>query len=193
PFSLRTWREPMAPSQQARLLLFVWAGVILLFFTIESGSRMEYYSFGAWPAISLLLGLGIAHAEESDQAWLKPIHRVLAGLALSLAAIAGYFLWASMHIHAASDVSSHLALRSPEKYLTSMAHLLDLTPQSVADLRIPVIISSASLLIGFVMAWVLRERGVSWLPNLAVALGMVGFFIAAHVAYGVLNPTFSSR
>jgi 4-amino-4-deoxy-L-arabinose transferase-like glycosyltransferase len=189
----RTWREPLAPSQQARLLLFVWAGVILLFFTFESGSRMEYYSFGAWPAIALLLGLGIAHAEESDQAWLKPIHRILAGLAVSFAAIAGYFLWVSMRVHAASDVSTHLVLRSPEQYLTSMAHLLDLTPQSVADLRIPIIISSASILVAFITAWVLRERGISCLPNIALAMGMVGFFIAAHMAYGVLNPTFSSR
>jgi 4-amino-4-deoxy-L-arabinose transferase-like glycosyltransferase len=193
PFSPRPWRETLATSEQARLLLFVWAGVILLFFSLESGSRMEYYSFGAWPAISLLLGLGIAQAEESDQAWLKPIHRVLAGLALSLAAIAGYFLWTSMQIQVASDVSSHLVLRSPEKYLTSMAHLLDLTPQSVADLRIPLIISSASLLIAFVTAWILRERGISWLPNFAVSLGMVGFVVAAHMAYGVLNPTLSSR
>ena len=193
PMSPRTWREPIAPGQHARLLLFVWAGVILLFFTIESGSRMEYYSFGAWPAISLLLGLGIANAEESDQTWLKPIHRVLAGLAVSLAAIAGYFLWVSMHVQVASDVSSHLVLRSPEQYLTSMAHLLDLTPQSVADLRIPLIISSASILIAFVTALVLRERGISWLPNFALALGMVGFVIAAHMAYGVLNPTLSSR
>ena len=54
---------------------------------------MEYYSFGAWPAISLLLGFGIAHAEEADQAWLKPVQRVLAGLAVALAAIAGYFLY----------------------------------------------------------------------------------------------------
>jgi 4-amino-4-deoxy-L-arabinose transferase-like glycosyltransferase len=193
PFSPRMWREPMAPSHQARLLLFVWAGVILLFFTLESGSRMEYYSFGAWPAISLLLGLGIAHAEETDQAWLKPIHRILAGLAVSLAAIAGYFLWTSMNVQVTSDVSSHLVLRSPEKYLTSMAHLLDLTPQSVADLRIPVIISSASILITFVTAWILRERRISWLPNFVVTLGMVGFVGAAHMAYGVLNPTLSSR
>ncbi len=193
PISPRAWRELMAPSQQARLLLFVWAGVILLFFTLESGSRMEYYSFGAWPAISLLLGLGIAQAEESDQAWLKPIHRVLAGLAVLFAAIAGYFLWASMNVHAASDVSSHLVTHSPEKYLTSMAHLFDLTPQSVADLRMPVIISSASILIAFVTAWVLRERRISWLPNFAVALGMVGFFIAAHLAYSIFSPTLSSR
>jgi 4-amino-4-deoxy-L-arabinose transferase-like glycosyltransferase len=193
PMSPRTWREPMAPGQQARLLLLVWAAVILLFFTLESGSRMEYYSFGAWPAISLLLGFGIAHAEETDQAWLRPVQRVLAGLAVLLAAIAGYFLWISLHVHVASDVSSHLVLRSPEQYLTSMAHLLDLTPQSVADLRIPIVISSASILIAFVTAWVMRERGISWLPNFALALGMVGFFIAAHMAYGVLNPTLSSR
>jgi 4-amino-4-deoxy-L-arabinose transferase-like glycosyltransferase len=193
PYSRRAWREPMSPRQQARLLLFVWAGVIFLFFTLESGSRMEYYSFGAWPAISLLLGLGIAQAEETDYAWLKPIQRILAGLAVLLAGVAAYFVWASMGVRATSDVSSHLALRSPEKYVTSMAHLFDLTTQSVADLRIPVIISSVSILIAFVTSWVLRERGISWLPNISLALGMAGFFFAAHMAYGVLNPTLSSR
>jgi 4-amino-4-deoxy-L-arabinose transferase-like glycosyltransferase len=192
-FSPREWRKPMAAGEQARLLLLVWAGVILLFFTIEGGSRMEYYSFGAWPAISLLLGLGIAQSEETDQAWLKPIQRILAGLAVSLAAVACYFLWISKQVRAASDVSSHLALRSPEQYVTSMAHLLDLTPQSVADLRIPLIISSLSILVAFVTAWVLRERGISQLPNIALALGMAGFVFAANLAYGVLNPTLSSR
>jgi 4-amino-4-deoxy-L-arabinose transferase-like glycosyltransferase len=192
-FSPRSWREPMSAGQQARLLLFVWAGVILLFFTLESGSRMEYYSFGAWPAISLLLGLGIAQAEETDQGWLKPVQRILAGMAVSFAAVAGYFLWISMRVSAATDVSNHLSLRSPEKYVTSMAHLMDLTPQAVADLRLPLIISSASILVAFVTAWILRERGISWLPNFALALGMAGFVLAAHMAYGVLNPTLSSR
>ena len=193
PFPPRKWGKPMNASEQARLLLFVWAGVILLFFTFENGSRLEYYSFGAWPAISMLLGLGIARAEETDQAWLKPAQRVLAGQAVMFAAIAGYFLWVSMQVRAASDVSSHLVMRSPENYLTGMVHLLDLTPQSVADLRIPVIISSLSILIAFVAAWVLRERGIPWLPNIALALGMVGFIVAAHIAFNILNPTMSSR
>ncbi len=193
PFSPRKWSLPMDASQQARLLLFVWAGVILLFFTFENGSRLEYYSFGAWPTISLLLGLGIAHAEETDQAWLKPVHRVLAGQAVVFAAIAGYFLWVSMQVRAASDVSNHLVMRSPENYLTGMVHLLDLTPQSVADLRIPVFISSGSILIAFVAAWILRERDIPWFPNIALALGMVGFVVAAHIAFNILNPTMSSR
>ena len=193
PLSPRAWRERMDASEQARLLLLVWSSVILIFFTIESGSRMEYYSFGAWPAISLLLGLGVARAEDAGQSWLKPIQRVLAALSVSFAAVAGYFLWMSQQIHAADDVASHLALRSPEQYVTSMAHLFDLTPQAVADLRIPLIVSSVSLLIAFVTAWILRERGISVLPNLAVAAGMAGFLLAAHMAYGVLNPTLSSR
>jgi len=193
PLSPREWGKPMDPSQQARMLLFVWAGVILLFFTIESGSRTEYYSFGAWPAICMLLGLGIADAEETDRAWLIPVQRVLAGLSVALAAIAGYFLWVSMHTPAASDVASHLEMRSPDDYVSSMAHLLDLTPQSVADLRVPVIISSVSVLIGFVAAWILRERKVRWVPTIALALGMAGFIFAAHIAHDILNPTLSSR
>ena len=193
PLSPRAWRAPMNASEQARLLLFVWAGVILLFFTVESGSRMEYYSFGAWPAISLLLGLGIAEAEESDHWLLKPIQRTLAGAALLFATIAGGFLWASMNVHTAADVSTHLSLRSPETYHTSMAHLLDLTPQAIADLRVPLLISTASIFVAFFIAWILRERGISWLPNIVLALGMAGFVVAAHMAYGVLNPTLSSR
>jgi 4-amino-4-deoxy-L-arabinose transferase-like glycosyltransferase len=193
PFPPRRWRELMSPGEQARLLLFVWAGVILLFFSIESGSRMEYYSFGAWPAMALLLGLGIARAEETDQIRLKVIYRALAGLAVSFATIAGYFLSVSLQVHAASDVSSHLVLRSPEKNLTSMGHLMILTPQSVADLRIPLLTSSASILIAFVTAWMLRERGISCLPNVALVLGMVGFIFSAQTAYRDLNPALSSR
>ena len=184
----------MDASQQARLLLFVWAGVILLFFTIESGSRLEYYSFGAWPAISMLLGLGIAHAEETDQAWLKPFQRVPGGASpWYLPRLPDIFSGLPCRFAPPGSVSSHLVMRSPENYLTGMVHLLDLTPQSVADLRIPVIISSVSVLIAFVAAWILRERGIRWLPNIALALGMVGFIVAAHIAHDVLNPTLSSR
>jgi len=193
PLSPREWAKSTDPNQQARLLLLVWAGVILLFFTFEGGSRTEYYSFGAWPAMFMLLGVGIARSEEADQAWLKPIQRVLAGISVVLAGVAGYFLWVSLHIPTASDISKHLNARSPEDYVSSMGHLLDLTPQSMADLRFPLILSSISFLVGCAAAWALREREVQWLPNIALALGMAGFVVAAHMAHDVLNPTFSSR
>ena len=98
-----------------------------------------------------------------------------------------------MHIAAAGDIANHLDMRSPENYLTGMVHLLDLTPESVADLRIPILLSSISLLVAFVAAWILRERRIQWLPTIALAIGMVGFILAAHIAHDVMNPTLSSR
>ena len=193
PRPVRAWSTDTNPGTQARLLLFAWAGVIMLFFTFEGGSRTEYYSFGAWPAMCLLLGIGIADAEESGQAWLRPVHRVLGGLSVVFAVVAGYFLWGALHIQAARDVSNHLNVRSPEDYASSMVHLLDLTPASVADLRLPVIVSSLSVLVTFVLAWALRERRINILPNIALAVGMAGFILAAHMAHDVLNPTFSSQ
>jgi hypothetical protein len=154
---------------------------------------MEYYSFGAWPAIAMLIGYGIAQAEVSDQTWLKLCQRVLAGVAAIFAAVAGYLVLGSLKVQAATDIATHLALRSPEKYVTSMAHVLDLTSQSVADLRLPLLISSLSILVAFFLAWLWRERGISWYPNFAMAAGMVGLFFAANMAYGVLSPTLSSR
>jgi hypothetical protein len=68
-----------------------------------------------------------------------------------------------------------------------------LTPASVADLRLPIILSALSLLCAFVTAWILRERGIRLFPSIALALGMVGFILAAHIAHDVLNPTLSSR
>jgi 4-amino-4-deoxy-L-arabinose transferase-like glycosyltransferase len=193
PFSPNEWRKEMDPGGQAALLLFAWAAVILLFFSFESGSRVDYYSFGSWPAICMLIGLGIAQAEKSGHAFLKLGQRVLAGISVLMAAVAGYFLWISRHVSAVTDVSRHLATRPTEDYMTSMAHVLDLTPQSIADLRVPVIIFSLSVLFSFVAAWALRERGIQVLPNLVLALGMAGYIVAAHVAFDVLNPTLSSR
>ena len=34
----------MSAEAQARLMLFVWAGVVFVFFWLEHGSRMEYYA-----------------------------------------------------------------------------------------------------------------------------------------------------
>src|ERR1700680_2785035 len=68
-----------------------------------------------------------------------------------------------------------------------------MSPESVSDLRLPIILSAVSLLGAFVAAWILRERRVRLFPSIALALGMIGFILAAHTAYDILNPTLSSR
>lgn len=193
-------RELPRPSQwrgldaagQARLLLFLWAGFILLFFSLTTGSRMEYYSFGAWPAIALLLGLGLARAEESGDKRLPGLQAGLAGLGLLAAAALLYAVWLSAALRPAGDISTLLQTRETDFYRLSMAHLLDLRPAAFALLRAPAI-GAAIAFGGFTVAWLLRRRRRALPATLSLAVAMVGFFFAANVAYGVFGAHLSSR
>lgn len=53
----RFWREtgPRGEGLEKARLLLIWAGVILVFFTLSS-SRIEYYSLPALPPLALVLG-----------------------------------------------------------------------------------------------------------------------------------------
>jgi 4-amino-4-deoxy-L-arabinose transferase-like glycosyltransferase len=189
----RTWGKGMDRGNQARLLLFVWAGVVLLFFSIESGSRMEYYSFGAWPALALLLGVGIAYAEEKDDRWLRWSAGALAALGLLGVIAAGTLLRVSARSASSSSISADVRTHGTDFYNSSMAHVLDLTPQALADLRGPLILSSASLCAAFLTSLILRRRQRHLAASVGLALGMVGFFVAASLAYKDFAPTISSR
>jgi 4-amino-4-deoxy-L-arabinose transferase-like glycosyltransferase len=190
----RTWGREMNRAAQAHLLLFVWAAFILLFFSIEHGSRMEYYSFGAWPAMALLLGTGLAGAEETDSHWLLPAQRVLAALGVLVAFILFSFVWTSLRMSTTHDTSAILQKsHPPEFYWFSMAPLLDFTSQTFAGLRTPALLAAFSLAGTSTAAWLLRKRGHSLACNFALAVGMVGFFFAANMAYRAFEPVLSSR
>ena len=47
----------------------------LCFFSLVVGSRMEYYAFGGWPAVTILIGLGMARAEEQRDAGCRACRR----------------------------------------------------------------------------------------------------------------------
>ena len=191
--SPRTWWKGLSTPAQARLLLFCWAGTILGFFSVLGGSRMEYYSFGAWPAIALLLGLGLAHAEEQQHRWLPKIRAGLAGLGVLVAGVLGYAIWQSLRVRPTGDISDLLQSHPTDFYRLSMGHLFDLTPQAFADLRVPAAIAGVSMLVAFVAAWLLGRSRRALAASLAVALGMMGFFFAANLAFKVFEPHMSSR
>jgi 4-amino-4-deoxy-L-arabinose transferase-like glycosyltransferase len=187
----RSWRSDTTPEAQARLLLFVWIAVIVGFFVLESGSRMEYYSFGAWPAMALLLGLGLARAEESGEAAPRRLSLALAILAALYAA--GSVAFVAKMGRAAGDITADLETHGADFYQSAMARALDLTPRALADLRAPLLLSAAGLLGAFVLAWRLRCRGRSVAATVAAAAGMALFLGAAELAYDDLSPSLSSR
>jgi 4-amino-4-deoxy-L-arabinose transferase-like glycosyltransferase len=189
----RSWGKAMEPAQQARLLLFVWAGLILVFFSLTGGSRMEYYSFGAWPAIAILLGLGLAKAEQSRDRWLP---RLQAGLALTglLAALClGYLVVSSLDVSSKTGISGLIRYHPLDTYRLSMAHILDLTPQTFAALRGPAIGAMFIFVAGFGATWLLRRRWKNFAATLTLAATMAIFFFVANWAFKRFEPRMSSR
>jgi 4-amino-4-deoxy-L-arabinose transferase-like glycosyltransferase len=187
-----SWKN-LTAEQQARLLLILWGGFILLFFSLTFGSRMEYYSFGGWPAIAMLLGIGLAKAEEEGKRWLRRMQGALAVVGFLLAAVLITLLVKSAHVHVTGDISTLLAQHENDFYRVSMAHILDLTPQAFAMLRLPAALAAVAFLIGFGAAWALRSEQKPVAATLTMAATMGLFFFAANIALGVFGPSLSSK
>jgi 4-amino-4-deoxy-L-arabinose transferase-like glycosyltransferase len=188
----RTWTSPSLEGQ-ARLLLALWAGFILLFFSLTFGSRMEYYSFGAWPAIAMLLGVGLARAEEQGKRWMVRMQAALAILGVAIAGVLIAMLLISAGTRARGDISSLLKEHENNFYRVSMAHILDLTPQAFALLRLPSALAAAAFLFGLGAAWWLRRKGRNPAAAVCLSATMAVFFFAANLALGVFGPYLSSR
>ncbi len=189
----KTWGRTMEPAQQARLLLFIWAGLILFFFSLTSGSRMEYYSFGAWPAIAVLLGIGLSDAEQARDRWLPRLQAGLAVIGLLAAACLSYLVISSLDVSSKGGISRLLQYHDLDTYRLSMAHIFDLTPQTFAALRGPAIFAILIFIVGFGRAWWLRRRWKNSAATLTLALTMALFFFAANWAFKRFEPRMSSR
>ena len=189
---LKTWGKNMNAEQQARLLLFIWSVLILVFFSFTSGSRMEYYSFGAWPAIAILLGLGLERAEAIRSRWLPRLQGALAFTGFLTAACLGFLVWVSLNIHT-RNVDALIEHHSNDTYRLSMAHFLDITPQTFAIFRGPAILAAIVFLVGFFLAWIFRRKNKQLAPILTLAFAMLIFYFAANWAFQRFSPRMSSR
>lgn len=192
-FASRAPQGNASRTSQARLLLLSWTGVILLFFSAVGGSRMEYYSLGAWPGIALLLAATLVDAEQSGDRWLRDIQRALAVLGLALAVVLAYLLVASADNRGTGDISLLLRGHDFGFYRFAMGHLFDLTIQSFADLRAPSIIAAFALLTTFTTAWVFRERELHAASTIVMGAGMLVLLFAANMAYSRFEPQLSSH
>jgi len=156
------------------LLLICWVAVVMLFFTFST--TQEYYSMPIYPAIAMLLGSAI----EADRKWLKlvPI------FCLPIVAILFALLLTVWHLPAPGDIYQALS-QHPNLYTLSLGHMADLTIPALAYLKLPLALAAAAFLVGSLTA---RKYG-----PIAVALMMVLFFQAAHLALITFDPYLSSH
>lgn len=174
--------KPLGRAGRVRLLALCWTGFILVFFTFST--TQEYYSMPCYPALALLLGSAMA----MGGVWIGRGTRILCAIAF-LAAIAtvGIFL-AVRHLPAPGDISQALS-HHPSAYTLSLGHMMDLTFDSFAYLRPPLLVASLAFLAGAIgtLRW-LGQRAF-----LATALMMVVFFHGARLALVVFDPFLGSR
>jgi 4-amino-4-deoxy-L-arabinose transferase-like glycosyltransferase len=174
--------RPSDRAGRARLLAVCWTGVILVFFTFST--TQEYYSMPCYPALALLTGSAMA----AGGVWIRRGTRVLSAI-LFCAALAAAGLWFLVKdIAAPGDISSALRLH-PGAYTLSLGHIEDLTLESFAYLRAPLLVAAVAFLIGALGA----IRAVGEKAFLAAAIMAVLFFQAARMALVVFDPYMSSR
>ena len=114
-------------------------------------------------------------------------------MGVSSALALGYGLWVSRHLPFVSDIGTLLAHRNVGDYSLSMSHFFDLTGPSFAALRLPAALAAMALLVGPVLALILRRRGHRLEATTFVALTMAIFLVAAHIALIRFESLLSSR
>ena len=174
--------KPTDRAGRTRLLALCWIGFVLVFFTLST--TQEYYSMPCYPAVALLLGSAMTAGGNA----IKRGTRVLT-VAAGLAAIACIgILICVRNVPAPGDISAALS-QHPSAYSLSLGHMQDLTLQSFAYLRLPLLVAAIAFLVGAIGTFLAKGHRVF----LSAALMMVIFFHAARMALVVFDPYMSSR
>ena len=138
----------------------------------------------SYPAFALLLGCAMAGVTS----WIGIGRKIICGIVTAAAAAIAFILARVWNLPAPGDIASALT-QHPEAYTLSLGHMGDLTLQSFAYLRIPLMLAGVGFIIGAAGTSLLRGKRAI----LAVALMMVVLFQAARLALVVFDPYLSSR
>jgi 4-amino-4-deoxy-L-arabinose transferase-like glycosyltransferase len=174
--------KPVDRAGRTRLLALCLTLFVLVFFTFST--TQEYYSMPCYPALALLLGSAMA----TDGRLIRWGTRVLFVIAVCAAVAAIGLVFLVRNVPAPGDISTALS-SNPAAYTLSLGHMEDLTLQSFAYLRGPLLLAGAAFLIG--AAGTFRYNGRK--AFLAAGIMMVVFFQAARSALVTFDPYLSSR
>jgi 4-amino-4-deoxy-L-arabinose transferase-like glycosyltransferase len=167
---------------RTRLLALCWVGFVLLFFTFST--TQEYYSMPVYPALAMLLGCAMAEGGR----WIRG-GTIGLGTITALCAVAICVLLFLVRGMAAPGDISRALQQHPEAYTLSLGHMGDLTIQSFAYLKTPLVLAGIAFVIGTITVWAMGGRRV----YLGIALMMVLFIHASRLALTVFDPYLSSR
>ena len=183
---------------EAALTLFLWAGLVLAFFTLSA--RQEYYSLPALPALALMAGGLLARAEctsrgindlaanRSALVW----HRwLLVPIGSLCAVIALFFAITAPHTDPHTDIASLLAHTG--EYDLSLGHLFDLTGAAMGLFRGPLICFGVSMLAIGPLTYLLRRRGRTCAANLSLAAAATVLLLTMHAGLVRFYPTLGSK
>ena len=181
--------------QRATLLFFLWALVILLFFSFST--RQEYYTIPALPGVALLAGGWLARESSADASASERRAGRVSSLALMMigmiAGAIGLTLFARTHVPAVGVDLADLLKKNPQDYDFSLGHVLDFTTDALGMFRGPLLGASLSLLIGTCLNWWARRRGRPVWGNAILTLMMVGLLTCVHVSFARFSPILSSH
>ena len=174
--------KPADRAGQTRLLALCWAGFVLIFFTFST--TQEYYSMPCYPALALLLGSAMAAGCD----WIRRGTRVLSVLVACAGLVTLTLFFLTRNVPAPGDISRALS-QHPGAYKLSLGHMQDLTLESFAYLRVPLLVAAIAFCLGALATW----KWAGQRAFLAAALMMILFFHAARLALAVFDPYLSSR
>jgi 4-amino-4-deoxy-L-arabinose transferase-like glycosyltransferase len=182
PAVLKLSFKPVDRAGKTRLLALCWASFILIFFTFST--TQEYYSMPCYAALALLLAAAMDMGGDRVRRGTRALAIIAGCAAVAIFAI----LFLVRHLPTPGDISSALVAH-PNAYKLSLGHMEDLTLDSFAYLRLPLLIAGIAFLIGALGS--LRATGVK--AFIAATLMMVVFFHAARLAMVKFDPYLSSR
>ncbi|MGI8959498.1 MAG: ArnT family glycosyltransferase [Bryobacteraceae bacterium] len=181
-----TYRDTERASR-TRLMALCWIGFLMAFFTLSS--TQEYYSMPAYPAMALLLGCAMASVNARSSPWLKRGDAVLLLVCILASGAVVFILSRVWRMPTPGDISQALTQRPGASYTLSLGHMGDLTLESFAYLRTPLMIALLAFLTGVLGLLFLKAIK----RFLALAFMMVLFFHAARLAMVTFDPYLSSR
>ncbi|MGO4516429.1 ArnT family glycosyltransferase [Terriglobus sp. 2YAB30_2] len=184
-----------APASEAPLTLFLWAFIVIGFFSL--GSRQEYYALPALPALAILAGGQLARAEDPlhpgsrDAAyfWTRWLLLPITTLA---AVVCTWFAITAPTPPAGVDISD-LLTTNPERYTLALGHLYDLTGKAMGFFRFPLILVAVSMYAAGLTAWLLRRKGKCYAANVTLAIAMMGNLWGMHEGLARFYPILGSK